>query len=61
MVFAVPGRVLPATAAAILGYYAWRDARACNSSYVQLLFTYLVAFLFATGPVMRARRLIQCP
>ncbi len=53
-------RAVPAVAAAILGYYGWRDARACNSSYVQLLFTYLVAFLFARGPVHGTRRLIQC-
>jgi hypothetical protein len=60
MVFNVPSRVLPAMAAAILGYYGWRDVRACNSSYVQLLITYLVALLFAREPVCATRRLIQC-
>jgi hypothetical protein len=60
MVFNVPSRILPALAAAVLGYYGWRDVRACNSSYVQLLVTYLVAFLFAREPVSATRRLIQC-
>lgn len=60
MMLGIPCRVPPAVAAAILGYYGWRDARACNSTYIQLLFTYLIALLFARGPVNAARRLIQC-
>jgi hypothetical protein len=60
MLSGLKGRAVPAVAAAILAYYGWRDARACNSSYVQLLFTYLVALLFAREPVNAARRLIQC-
>ena len=60
MMFGSRSWAWPALAAALLGYYGWRDARACNSAYLHLLFTYLLAFLFASGPVHCARRLIQC-
>ena len=53
-------RVWPAVAAAVLAYFGWRDGRACNASYVQLMFSFLVALLFAGGPVNCSRRLIQC-
>lgn len=59
MVLGRRDRVFPALAAAVLAYYGGRDNRACNSSYIQLLFTYLVAFLFSREPVSASRRLIQ--
>ncbi|WP_435005303.1 hypothetical protein P12x_003198 [Tundrisphaera lichenicola] len=59
MIFDRAPQWAPALAASILAYHAWRDVRACNSSYVQLLFFDLIALLFANGPINPARRLIQ--